>query len=295
MPNCSVEKWSVAIFAHNEASNIANCLRSVISQSDAHNFPIYVLSNGCTDDTNEVVKSMTVDHPSIQLVVINEPDKANAWNQYAHRIASESDCHFFVDGDVVVERDAFSLLSKVLADSPQSVAAGGLPGSGRTRLSWSRRMKSLGRLAGALYALRGSFLKEIREQEIYIPIGFVGEDFFVTCLAKGQLNIDGLNKKSPRIVFDDGALFSFDSLSPKNPKDWSAYFHRVIRYQIREYQLFMLFLYMQGQTQDQLPTDVKSLYLQSDYKPTYRWRGRMTPIDFIAVWKIRHECKKNSK
>jgi hypothetical protein len=191
----------------------------------------------------------------------------------------------------VIEGNAFAELSNVLAASSDAVAAGGFPRSGRSCAAWSRRMRSLGRLAGNLYTLRGEFLEDVREQQIYIPVGLVGEDFFVTCIAKGQLNLDGLNQPSPRIVFDDRALFSFESLSPKRPKDWLAYFNRVIRYQVREFQLLMLFFYMEGRTQDQIPIDVQTLYLQSDYKPSYRWRGRMTPIDFIAVWKIRHDFK----
>jgi glycosyltransferase involved in cell wall biosynthesis len=94
MPSLNKEKWSATIFAHNEASNIIRCLESVLSQSDEASFPIYVLANGCTDNTAQVVKSMTLEHPSIQLIVINKPDKANAWNQYTHHIAPESDYLF---------------------------------------------------------------------------------------------------------------------------------------------------------------------------------------------------------
>ena len=118
------------------------------------------------------------------------------------------------------------------------------------------------------------------------------EDFFVTCLAKGRLDFDSLNYSSQRVVFARNARFSFDSFSPKKPKHWWAYLNRLIRYQVREYQLPMLFFFMQGRTRQEIPADVQALYRQVGQLPGYRWRGRITPIDMIAVWKIRHTTGK---
>ena len=288
MNNAWIEKWSVAVFAHNEADNIVRCLTSILMQNITMNFPIHVLANGCTDRTVQLVEALAKVNPSIKLFNIEVPDKANSWNYYTHKVAPESECHFFIDGDVVIEPMAFNELYKSLTCSNEAVAAGGLPASGRSCAAWSHRMVSMGRLAGSLYLLHGDFLESIREQEIHIPIGFVGEDFFFFFLAKGQLNLNGINISSPRVVFNPRALFSFESLSPRNPKHWWAYFSRLVRYQIREYQLLMLFFFMYGKTQQEIPPDVQTLYRGVEQLPRYRWRGRITPVDIIAVWKIRN-------
>ena len=284
--------WSVAIFAHNEADNIIRCLTSCLAQSEAIRFPINVLANGCRDGTEKLVENFAKLHPTIELFKIEVPDKANAWNYYTHNVAPESECHFFIDGDVVIEANAFKELYDSLIKSSEAVAAGGLPASGRSCAAWSNRMLRTGRLAGNFYALHGDFLSDIREQEIRIPIGFIGEDFYVTCLAKGEVSLNGISYSSPRVVFNPKALFTFDSFSPKIPKHWWAYLTRLIRYQVREYQLFMLFLLMESRSLKEIPADVQMLYRQVGQLPKYRWRGRMTPIDVIAVWKIRHALKK---
>lgn len=284
--------WSVAIFAHNEADNIIRCLTSCLAQSKTTDFPINVLANGCKDSTEKLVEDFAKFHPSISLFKIDVPDKANAWNHYTHKVAPERGCHFFVDGDVVVAPNAFRELYDSLIKSSEAVAAGGLPASGRSCDAWSDRMVRTGRLAGCFYALHGDFLADLREQGIRIPVGLIGEDFYVTCLAKGEISLNGINCSTPRVVFNPKALFTFDSFSPRNPKHWWVYLNRLIRYQVREYQLFMLFFLMESKSLKEIPADVQTLYGQVGRLPKYRWRGRMTPIDMIAVWKIRHATGK---
>ena len=101
-----------------------------------------------------------------------------------------------------------------------------MPATGRDRDAWRQRMVENGTLAGNLYALRGRFVETVREREIRMPVGLIGEDFFVSWLVAtdaGNLADPG---SAPRCVFHPGALFSFRSLTPWRPRDYRIYLRR---------------------------------------------------------------------
>ena len=45
--------WPVMVLAHNEATRIVACLDSIYAADPGHAFSIFVMANGCTDDTEE--------------------------------------------------------------------------------------------------------------------------------------------------------------------------------------------------------------------------------------------------
>ena len=282
---------AVAIFAHNEASTIANTLDSVLLQNREDLLQIFVLVNGSQDATESIVREYSKLHSNVNLVVLDLADKANAWNYYVHTLRPTASVHFFVDGDMVVTPGSFLALNNVLSKSGEARAAGAFPVTGRNKVSWSARMRRIGRLAGCLYALKGDFVSELREQKMAIPIGFIGEDFFLSCLVKGDFTQRGLIHPSPKLIFSADAGFAFRSLSIYRPWDWLSYAKRLVSYQVREYQLVMLINHMQVHGQDALPPDVETLYGQSAELPRYYWRGRMSLFDWLAVRKIRGASK----
>lgn len=263
-----------------------------MSQDENRDFPVYVLANGCTDSTESIVEQFALQHPTLELVSLAVADKASAWNHYVHHLAPQRDIHFFVDGDVEICDEGCSRLQESLAAAPEAVAAGGLPASGRTRVAWSDSMLRMGRLAGGFYALRGDFFNQIRGAEVIIPVGLVGDDLLVTCLAKGWLHAGGLNRPSQRVRLSADALFRFDSMSRRNPGHWPMYLKRLVRYQLREHQLRMLFYYLRGKSVEDIPADVLDLYPQVEQLARYRWRGWLTPFDLVAIWKIRRALGK---
>lgn len=285
--------WSATIFAHNEAATIVNCLDSVLSQEAAHSAQIFVLVNGSQDTTESLVNEYSAVHPNVTLVTLAIADKANAWNHYIHRLSPDVPIHFFIDGDMLVMPNSFAALYRVLSTSSEARAAGALPTTGRDRTGWSTRMMVLGRLPGGLYALKGDFVAELRERGVRIPVGLIGEDFFLSCLVKNQLTTRGLVQPSPRLIFAADAGFAFRPLSLVRPQDWLIYARRLVRYQVREHQLMMLLHYLETQPHEGLPPDVVMLYHRSAQLPRYRWRGRVTPFDMLAVRQIRRAARKS--
>jgi glycosyltransferase involved in cell wall biosynthesis len=292
---CPIEPntWSAAIFAHNEADNIIACLDAVLGQRSADKNPIFVLINGSHDDTEKIVHDYVKVHSNVVPVKISVADKANAWNEYVHNLSTPTSTHFFIDGDTRPMSGAFASLIDTLSMRPDARAAGALPASGRDRLGWSRRMTTFGRLAGCLYALRGSYVAELRRDRIRLPIGLIGEDLFLSCMVKDWFDNHSLMVPSPYLVFAPDAGFWFRSLSPLRFTDWFTYGRRLVRYQIRDYQLVYLLSYLSHKEFTNIPINIDELYCNiADVLPLFQWRGRMTPFHFLAVLQIRNSVRR---
>ena len=48
-------RWPVMVLAHNEERHIAACLDSIFAADPEREFDIFVMANGCTDRTVEIV------------------------------------------------------------------------------------------------------------------------------------------------------------------------------------------------------------------------------------------------
>lgn len=279
--------WSVAVFAHNEAANIVACLDAVIAQRPQSPFPVLVLINGSTDATARKVREFAARHPQVQPVTIDLGDKANAWNAYVHELDPDASIHFFVDGDTRPMPGAFTALSHSMDARPEAMAVGALPATGRDRIGWSRRMQAFGRLAGCLYALRGSWIERCRADNLRMPVGFIGEDLLLSCLIKQRAGPGALAQPDPRLAFAPDARFGFRSMSRARPGDWVKYAKRLVRYRVRDYQLALLLGHLATHGLRAMPADVGELYRLQPGLPRYRWSGRSTPIDMLAVRDIR--------
>jgi hypothetical protein len=238
-------RWALAVFSHNEARTIRAALESIVGAAADHDVAVYVLANGCSDATIDEVHACSASIPDLHLVEIGMADKANAWNTFIHDLFSDEQADdletwFFMDGDVTLAANAMPLLASSLHAAPDAEAAGGMPASGRDRDAWRHRMVMNGMLAGNFYALRGRFVQRLREFQIRMPIGLIGEDFLVSWLVANVAWGDKAIAAAPRSVFNAGAEFSFRSLSPWRPADYRTYLHRRWRYTLRGIQHHML-------------------------------------------------------
>lgn len=128
-------RYPVAVFAHNEEASIIPCLQSLGGIA----LDIFVLANGCTDNTVDIVKAYSHAHPNVTLIEIAAGDKSNAWNLFVHEYAlKHSDVYFFIDGDVRADQNALNHLSQTLLNNFGAHIAAAVPGSGRNRISQIR-------------------------------------------------------------------------------------------------------------------------------------------------------------
>jgi glycosyltransferase involved in cell wall biosynthesis len=278
----------MAVFAHNESGRIGKALESIARASGGKDVEIHVLVNGCTDSTADEVRACAGTISHVWLVEIDRGDKANAWNVFVHDILTperrrEIELHFFMDGDVTLEPDALPRLASAFAEVPSASAAGGMPATGRDRDAWRVRMVENGVIAGNLYALRPSFVRELRERNLRMPVGLIGEDLFLSWLLasdvwKGKKPLDG-----PPCVFHAGAEFSFRSLSPLRVGDYRTYARRKWRYTRRALQLEMLVGLLKERGLAAMPANVEGLYLDAPLPSRLRWVGWDTPLRTLAV------------
>jgi len=282
---------SVVIFAHNEANNIEACLESVLEDHVGGELLVSVLANGCTDTTELKVRAQQRYYHNLRLISLPFADKANAWNHYVHELAPENATHFFVDGDIVVAKDALMHLTEALQTHPEANSVGAVPGNGKDRIAWTERMLKYGRLSGGLYALRSDFVSEIRAHRLRMPIGFIGDDFLISTISKRMPYPSGVYNPSKHLLIVPTACFILQSLSPFHPANLVLYVRRLIRDRIRSYQLAMLMNLTAEHGFSAMPQSVEQMYRVSSLLPRYQWRGLLTPLDILAVRMIRRSLE----
>lgn len=282
----------VAIFAHNEAARVRAAIECLASAANGTALDVVVLANGCTDATAQEVRACAASVPNLSLVEIALADKANAWNVLIHDAISPEQADrleacFCMDGDVTLLPNALSLLASALQDVPSAYAAGAMPAMGRDRNAWRQRMITYGNLSGNLYALRGSFVRRIRERQIRLPIGLIGEDFLVSWLVATDLGTRSAPTDEPMCVFHSRALFAFRSTSRWKAGDYVRYLRRKWRYTWRGLQLQMLIGYLRTHGLKAMPTNVQRLYRDAALPSRLVWAGWDTPMRLLAIMWIR--------
>ncbi|MGH8597254.1 MAG: glycosyltransferase family 2 protein, partial [Gammaproteobacteria bacterium] len=182
---------------------------------------------------------------------------------------------------------ALPSLASALDEFPNAKAAGGMPATGRDRDAWRLRMVQFGRLAGNLYALRGSFVRRLRERQIRMPVGLIGEDFLVSWLVATGIESRAMLAEGPQCVFNPAAQFSFRSLSLARLSDYRLYLRRKWRYVWRALQHEMLINTLNALGLDAMPRSVNELYRDGPLPSRLKWVGPETPMRLLAVLWIR--------
>lgn len=251
-------RWAIAVFAHNEAENIAASLDSLIGAGLGPHDRVVVLANGCRDATEAVVRAYAASHAQVELASIALGDKSNAWNRFVHEYAGRAQAYIFLDGDCLAGAGALPALVSALVAEPQARAAAALPTTGRHGAVTRLRMIEHRDLAGNLYALSADFVDRLRAGGVRLPIGLIGEDSLVGALVKWDLAPG--HWREERVVPVPEAGFAFRSLNPRSWHDIRLYFNRRIRYSMRGFQLTMVRALIGEAGLAALPADIRSAY-----------------------------------
>ena len=124
--------WCVSVFCRNEAPSIRQCVDSILAQCQGRPHHVYVVINGCSDNTVDVVRQAGYpDSDTVSVLEIPFGDKRNAWNQLIHRVKPAADLYLFADGYITLRPNALRLLESALIAAPEANAAAAVPSSGR--------------------------------------------------------------------------------------------------------------------------------------------------------------------
>jgi glycosyltransferase involved in cell wall biosynthesis len=291
------DAWTVMVLAHNESKYIISCLDSIYAAAPGRLFRIFVMANGCTDDTEKLVNEYAKTHHGVQLVSIAMADRCNAWNVFVHETVPgyvpNKDVYFFMDGDCRACPGSFSELAEGLAQNPHANAAGAPPKCGRDRHKDERELVESRCIVANLYALRGRFVRDIREKGVRLPLGLdAADDGLIGALAKWNLDPRGEWDDS-RIIPCPKAGFLFDSLSPMNLKHWKQYWRRLVLYGRRQYDNQLLGRMLETKGISAMPKRISDLY--SDVEQlTLRWQGLYTIPNFVALKRIQRTAKQQA-
>lgn len=231
--------WRIAVFARNEQLNLRACVQSIIRNLDhCDDLRIHILINGCTDRTADIAEDLKRETMG-RVVPVSLPigDKCNAWNSYVHdHLDTQSPLHFFMDGDVRVWGNSLITMRDAMAGNPDAQAIAAQPSTGRNRQKLVRWMIERNWIYGNLYAVRTSHLMALRDREVRLPLGLVGNDCLITQLLK-LVPPDLQQYNGLQIIHHPDARFCFDPLSPWRAVDWGIYRRRSVTNRLRAYQL----------------------------------------------------------
>jgi glycosyltransferase involved in cell wall biosynthesis len=286
--------WPVMILAHNEANNIVGCLDSIYAAEPGRAFSIFVMANGCTDDTERIVAEYGRAHPGVSVVSIAMGDRCNAWNVFIHETAPahapNADAYFFMDGDCRACPGSFSELARGLAENPGANAAGAPPMSGENQEDDARAIVEQRGMVANLYALSGRFVRALQAKGVRLPLGLdAADDGLIGALAKWDLD--------PRAGFDHSRVvpcpkagFLFDSLSPMNWRHWRQYWRRLVLYGRRYYDNQLLGQRLKKEGIAGMPERISDLYSDAA-SLRMRWQGIYTIPNWVALRRIQRKAR----
>jgi glycosyltransferase involved in cell wall biosynthesis len=298
-PCCTnVAAWPVMVLAHNEERHIEACLDSIFEATDNHALDVFVMANGCTDRTEQLVAKYAHQQPQVHLVSIELGDKCNAWNVFIHETVTHRcagrDIYFFMDGDARATRGSFDVMAGALVSSPYAHAASAVPVSGRNAARDRNEILAEHGLVANLYALRGSFVERLRVDAVRIPLNMEGDDGLIGALVKWDLDPQHNEFDHRRIVPCADAGFAFESMSLRRPADWKLYWKRAVRYGRRRYEFKLLGPRMLSDGVDALPDDITDVYEDAHNLPL-RWEGLYTWTNWIALRAMRKAAGKSRR
>lgn len=225
---------ALAIFAARESlDTLTSTLDSAI-RAAGENAVIDVLVNGNTSlatgiDIYRQTRLANVCRDRVRIWSIRTADKANAWNQYFHKIWSGEELAFFCDGYVQLREDAIALLTEGMLTSTTALGGSGVPSTGTSARKVATVMTTSGGFHGNFCCVRGSVIAEIRTLGFRIPLGLYRTDSLVGAVLSLGLDPQKNRWDANRILVQPNATWSTPRKNPWEFREWIALIKRRIR------------------------------------------------------------------
>jgi glycosyltransferase involved in cell wall biosynthesis len=282
----STTPWCVMVLAHNEERHIGACLDSIFDGERGRPVDVYVMANGCTDGTADVVRAYRKRRPTVHLVDIKMGDKCNAWNVFVHetvpKCCPDKAIYYFMDGDARSVPGSLAALEQGLIDHPAAHASSAPPASGRSMEHDRRELINGRHLVANLYALRGDFVRRLQREAIRLPLALEGDDGLLGILVKWDLKPHLQEPDDKRIEPCPTAGFIFQSVDWRQPREWRGYWKRLVRYGRRRFEFQLLGPRLKAKGMSALPRHIHEIYGDAD-RLRLRWEGFQTLPNWMAL------------
>ena len=245
----------VTILAHNEERRIGTCLTSLLAEPG--DFPIHVVVNGSTDRTAEIAASYG---SRVMVRVYEQGGKSRSWNRFVLDDMSDfADVHVFVDGDAEVVTGSIAALAEAFTNKPEANAVAGQPRNGRNVARYQAEQMHTHGLFGDLYALRGTFLAQMKRANIRLPDDLIGDDGLIGALAKTNLANED-HWSNDRLIVCPHAGFLCEPVNLFHPRTWEMHYKRMVNYSVRHFQNQIVSAIMRGPGPEALPKRLSEQY-----------------------------------
>ncbi|MBV7262794.1 glycosyltransferase family 2 protein [Photobacterium sp. WH24] len=277
-------KVQICLFAYNLEESIASCIESVMENCGSYPYEVFVMINGCTDQTYDIVSRLADTHPSIHPVLIEIGDKSNAWNTFIYQYYDGHSVAVFADGDLTFGQNAFQHIVDCHLAQPHYNAISGFPcDQGRSSKQMQHRMQQNHDLAGGLYLLSPLFIQTLTSHHVKLPVGLIGDDSMLGFLSATNL-CSGTDLPKQRIGVCVKAVFIYAHLSLLRWQDYKLYFRRRVRYSLRYFQQLSIVSDLKQQGISAMPA--VAIHGTSASLHQVRWRSSHLIFDLISKWRI---------
>lgn len=222
--------WSVAIFARNEAAALGDCLHHLAAAARYQDVVATVLLNGTRDGSHAALRDV-LDGLDLRARVYEIPyaDKANAINQFIHRVRPEAETYFFLDGYVSMAEPALGEMAATLAAAPQAHAVASLPTQGRSAAAMRQAIITRKAIAGGLFGLTGAFVRDLAASGLRLPVGYYRGDGLLGSFAVHDLDCLARPWNLERVVVAERAEWATPPRSLWRWRDLQRHLHRKVR------------------------------------------------------------------
>lgn len=197
----NISKWTVAIFSSRESvSVLKSCIDATLKASCGAEITIDILINGNRKLADDISQCQINESDAVLRVwFISLGDKAHAWNEYVRHIWQESDVAYFIDGYVLLNSDTLLLINQSLNVDCFALGASGVPSWGQSAQYLRKKMLAEGGIHGNCFAIRGSILQRMKENNFHLPIGIYRTDPLIGAVL--SFNLDPVqNSWDPRRI-----------------------------------------------------------------------------------------------
>lgn len=197
-------KIDIGVFAHNEAHGIAGMISGLARQDilirDDMSVRVFILANGCSDDTATRAEAAITVLPvadRFEVIDFEAAGKSRTWNAFVHEVSRpEAEQLVFCDADIEIpDSEMLSQLILMLAARPELAGVSSRPVKDIVQrpygLSHTDRLIAASggmlndwrtSICGQLYSLRAEVARTF-----YLPIGLPVEDGFVRAMVLTRL------------------------------------------------------------------------------------------------------------
>jgi len=286
------KKVQICVMAYNLEDEIYDSLTSIIKASTALDIEIFVMVNGCKDNTLSESQKFASTNNRVNAIHIQLGDKSNAWNEFVYNHYDNNSIPVFLDGDLTFGDNAIDNIVNYYLSNPQLKAVSSFPWlGGRSGKTWRKSLLKNYEFTGNLYLLSPIFLNKIKSINVKLPVGLIGDDSMLGYLSATDV-CSGTDSPQTRIGVCQEAIFYYPKLNYFKLDDIRLYLRRRVRYSFRKYQQNEIVKNLKKHGPSAMPEKAIDAFIKNPEALTLHLNGLNTVFDWLAIRNMKQEVDK---